>query len=160
MADKIEADFGLKNVVVRAGKEDYQNLLKKRLHNLLHGIGLQHIKFWALTKAESALKKVLFEISNLEKAISSRDKDELKRGQFLRDYQGGFYQSLKRNWIAWRVNKELPIWHLFFEYGRKVEERNFKAKQLIQDTFNSRLHKALGNKRKEFVHFLKALRKP
>lgn len=159
VADKIESDFGLKDVVVRAGRQDYQKFLKKRLDNLLHGIGVETVKKSAVNAENNIVKKFLSNISNLENKILKREKEEMNRGLFLKEYQDTFFQNLKRKWVDWRIKKEIPFWQLLFQYEREIESRNKYVKRFIQKTFQSNLSYVLKKYRNELQHFLKAIRK-
>lgn len=159
VADKIEADFGLKNVVIRAGRKDYKVSLRKRLQNLLYGMGITKIgtNRMRLVKAEFAsLEK---KVNQLKQRILKREKAELERGQFLLNFDNSLWHQLKRFWYQRNLKNETPFWEKLFSLENLMEQRHQKAQRLIQNTSHLLLYNVLQYFRSELQVFLEGLKK-
>ena len=158
VADKIEKDFGLKGVVVRASKKDYKKILQKRLGNLLSGIGIVTSD---PKKQKQLTKKVKSENSSLlslEKKITARTKKEAERGSFLFTYEESFFQKIKMYFLTRNINSEAPLWERMFLLENHLLKRNRNLKELIQVRFNNILNQSLVNSRRAIQDLVKALK--
>ena len=157
VADKIEG-FGLGEVVVRAGRDDYRKLLRGRIDNLLSGIGVKDINFIDLTKLRNAAKQSSKEIQIEEKVVAKRVKKELKRGQLLYGEAEGFWDQLQRKWISFQKAQAKPFWKLMFELEEILHRRNETGKKFLDESFHYYLRNALNYSRKDMRTLSKALR--
>lgn len=158
IADKIEKDFGLNGIVIRAGKKDYKKILQKRLENLLRGIGL----VWTSdTRKEDLLDKVKNQVKTLaeyENQIILQTKEEIKRGDFLFQYNDSFFQKIKMYFLTNKMKKETPLWKNMFLLEDELLQRNHNLKRLIRVRFYHFLNQALNKWRGEIQDLVKALK--
>jgi len=158
IADKIENDFGLKGIPVRAGKSDYKELLQKRLENWLSGMGLKTVSFKEINEVWNEILTKNESISNQEQTIKTISKKEGDRGEFLTDYRGSFFQKIKMYFLDKRVKEELPLWKIVFDLEQNLEYRNDFFKQYIQLRFYNLLNIVLSHSRSEVQRLVKALK--
>lgn len=158
VADKIEKDFGLKGVVVRASKKDYKKILLKRLGNLLSGIGVVSTEQKKLKQLSRKVTNEVNALKKLERKITSRTKDESQRGIFLYGYDDSFFQKIKMYFLTKKINNEAPLWESMFLLESHLLKRNRNLKQLIQVNFHNILNQSLTSSRQALQDLLKALR--
>ena len=158
VADKIEKDFGLDGIVVRAGKKDYKKVLQKRLENLLRGIGLVETSRSEINTLLKKVKKQIKTLSALEKKIISRTKTEIERGDFLFQYEESFFQKIKMYFLTNKMEKEIPLWKKMFLLENELLQRNRNLKKLIQLRFYQFLNEALYWSRGEIQALVKAFK--
>lgn len=157
VADKIEQDFGIRNVVVRAGKKDYKKFLQKRLNNLLLGIGLGRYSPNKFKKTENSLKDIILNIEDLEDKISRREVEELQQGEFLAFYKSSIWQSIQRFMLKRKIRANRPFWELLFKYERATKDRHHLVKKWNELHFLHHLKKGLKNYRNDFRTFADGL---
>ncbi|MEM6965039.1 MAG: AAA domain-containing protein [Bacteroidota bacterium] len=158
VADKIEKDFGLDGVVVRAGKKDYKKILQKRLENLLNGIGLVKTEQFKKKKLSRNSSQLYKELNQLEKEIELHTQEEIKRGSFLYAYQASFFQKIKMYFLKRSYEGESPLWEKMFLLEHKLVQRNKSLRKLIQFCFYEILNDALYKSRTSLKDLVKALR--
>jgi hypothetical protein len=158
VADKIEKDFGLDGIVVRAGKKDYKKVLQKRLENLLRGIGLVETSKEEVRTLFKQVKKQIKTLAALEKKINSRTKIEIERGDFLFQYNDSFFQKIKMYFLTNKMEQEIPLWKKMFLLENELLQRNKNLKKLIQLRFYQFLNQALNQSRYEMQDLVKAFK--
>ena len=158
VADKIEKDFGLEGIVVRAGKKDYKKVLQKRLENLLGGIGLVETSKEEVRTLFKQVKKQIKTLAALEKKINSRAKIEIERGDFLFQYNESFFQKIKMYFLTNKMEQEIPLWKKMFLLENELLQRNKNLKKLIQLRFYQFLNQALNQSRYEMQDLVKAFK--
>jgi hypothetical protein len=158
VADKIEKDFGLDGIVVRAGKKDYKKVLQKRLENLLRGIGLVETSKEEVRTLFKQVKKQIKTLAALEKKINSRTKIEIERGDFLFQYNESFFQKIKMYFLTNKMEQEVPLWKKMFLLENELLQRNKNLKKLIQLRFYQFLNQALNQSRYEMQDLVKAFK--
>ncbi|MFT6320149.1 MAG: superfamily I DNA and/or RNA helicase [Granulosicoccus sp.] len=158
VADKIEKDFGLEGIVVRAGKKDYKKVLQKRLENLLRGIGLVETSKEEVRTLFKQVKKQIKTLAALEKKINSRTKIEIERGDFLFQYNESFFQKIKMYFLTNKMEQEIPLWKKMFLLENELLQRNKNLKKLIQLRFYQFLNQALNQSRYEMQDLVKAFK--
>jgi len=158
VADKIENDFGLKGMVVKAGKKDYKKVLQKRVSNWLNGIGVEETGSYEVKDARKETMKVLKRVKKLEREARIREVQELKRGQYLSHHENTFFQNLRKTFLSRKLNKQLPLWDLMFNLENEILKFQEKTKNFIQLTFNYILYQTLKKYRSELQALLSALK--
>lgn len=158
VADKIERDFGLEGIVVRAGKKDYKKILQKKLENLLRGIGLVETSKIEIKTLFKKVKKQIKTLATLEKQITLRMKTEIERGDFLFQYNDSFFQRIKMYFLTNKVEKEIPLWKKMFLLENELLQRNKDLKKLLQLRFYQFLNQALNHSRSEMQDLVKAFK--
>ncbi|MFK7806859.1 MAG: DEAD/DEAH box helicase [Saprospiraceae bacterium] len=157
VADKIEKEFGLKNLVIRTAKRGYLKSLQKRLDDILHGFQAinEPLKIKSLSRSLQTLDK---EITQRENVLRSRTKDELKWGEFFYHYQDNFFQSLKKSYIVFRINSRMGHWTITQGLDKLISKRERTTKQLIRAHFDHQLYKVLKSNRAHLSGMLAALK--
>ncbi len=171
VADKIETQLGLKDVLVRAGRSDYLKELKQSLQNLFSGI----------SSRTKALPKDIIEqntelhwgLPMLNKLIAekiaqfdSQIEDEQEWAKYL-------FQSEKPTWFGakwWRdfqsnrIEKKLeslePLWSLIDKIHQISDELQLNTTQFLQarNTFNVWEQTTERSSRQELKKFSQAIR--
>lgn len=158
IADKIEKDFGLEGIPIRAGKSDYKTLLQKRLENWLSGIGLEYGDHREAKSIWEAISEKMEVIEKEEKTIEELSQKEEGRGEFLADYRGSLFQRIKMYFLENEIKKEAPLWEIVFDLERDLESRNELFRKHIKLSFKRFLNQALYASRREIQSLLTALR--
>ena len=157
IGDKIEKDFELAGIVVRAGKKDYKKILQKRLKNWLSGIGIEKpdkFNVKALQKNNQTLSKT---IKQQEQKLLARLDKEQGRGRLLVAENSGFIDSIKKYFLARAVNNEVPLWQKKFNIDDQLTQRNQSLKKYIKLNFAKFLYQALSYSRSEIQQLVNAL---
>ena len=169
VADIIEKQLNIKDVVVRGGKSQYLSNLKKYLDNILSGI----IDVFTSTKKElnSQLNKTRNEILTIDKEIKFRENKfksqtniEKKQAAYIiknqapKGFLNKWWVSFKINRIKKRLNKNQASWAIIDDIEKLILARNELLKNYIQLCYQNNLRIALNKNRVELKNFLKAIR--
>ena len=157
IADKIEREFQLDGIVVRASKEDYKKQLQKRIYNLLKGIGVKSVNKDRLKVQRKLIDKLSDEINKLHQLIISREAKEMERGLFLDAYTEGFLEKIRHYFLKRSLSKESPIWQLLLNLEQKQSKRKETLQEYIKNHFHAAVFQALRHSRQEFQILHKAL---
>ena len=157
VADKIE-QFGLGEVVVRAGREDYKKLLRGRIDNLLAGIGVQKVGRPELKKWRYRAKRGTAEMQTEEKVVAKRVRTEIKHGYLFYGNEKGLLAHIQRFWLKFRKAQSISFWELMFRLEQLLQRRNEVGKTYLYQSFHHYLGLALNASRKDLQTLSKALR--
>jgi len=179
IANKIERDFGLSQVVVNAANKNYKKALQARLQNLLSGMTTESNPYKIKTLQEK-LSSLLNDLNDLENTAELRAKIEREEGRNLHNDQRGLLQLSKRTrrfahflkmenapifekyfpikTIQKRLANRPALWELMFDIEQLVVLRQKLTRQLVKQSFAHYLSKGLRNYRIEILNLLKALR--
>ncbi len=171
VADKIETQLGLKDVLVRAGRSDYLKELKKSLANLFSGISSrtkalpkdiveQNTELhWGLPM----LNKLITEkIAQFDKQIE--DEQEWAKYLFQSEEPTWFGAKWWRDFQSNRIEKKLenlePLWSLIDKIHQVSDELQLNTTQFLQarNTFNIWEQTTDKSSRKELKKFSQAIR--
>lgn len=155
VADKIEQDFKLPGVVIRAGRSNYKKLLKERIQALLNGINVKKYSTYRLRLDITVLSR---KIAALEKGISGKENVELKRGRLLESYTGNMWDWLQRKWMERRINFQIPYWEDVELMGELELQKHQKTQELLQKNFQNRVATMIYDNRNTLSTLLKALK--
>lgn len=155
VADKIEQDFKLPGVVIRAGKSNYKKLLKERIQALLNGINVQKHR---TSKLQSDIAILARKIAALEKGILQKEGKELKRGHFLQSYTGNMWDWIQRKWMERQITYQVPYWEEV-ELMEELElQKHKKTQELLRKNFQNRVAHMIYDNRSTLKTLLKALK--
>ncbi|MEM8909115.1 MAG: ATP-binding protein, partial [Bacteroidota bacterium] len=157
IANKIEQDFQLQDIVVKAGRTNYKYALQKRLTDLRAGLGLKKVKPSQLNKLEKETHLIIQQIAALAKQLESLQKTELKRGAFLKNYDQYWFKKLRLEWLQEQQNQEVSYWEKMFELEKALAKKNEKMHQLIRLNFRFYLYRAFTKSRRTFKLLVNAL---
>ena len=158
IADKIERDFGLPDVVVRGGRQDYKRVLKRRLQDMLGGIGIEDISWDALKQHREQIDSLVRTIHALEKKIAKRERSELRRGAWLAQKKTGWFSRKYEAYLRWRISKAVSHHALLtqLESARQRQEQVIRRYLVLK--FHDQLATTLRSHRSQLKSFLQALR--
>ncbi|RLD73502.1 MAG: hypothetical protein DRJ10_17760 [Bacteroidetes bacterium] len=159
IADKIENQLGIKNVIIRGGRKEYLRDLKQHLQNLLSGIKM-------LDEANSSseiakkLRTLDKKIANLENKFIKRVDDELNWGKYIAENkdENGFFNSLRIKYINWHNSSTDKHWDIIKQLDKALKLENKETVNFIEQVYNEQVFKALQEYRTDFKILLKALR--
>lgn len=158
IGNKIE-EFGLKKCIVRGGRKRYLKDLRQYLEQLLSGMhGTDSVTHKELAQLKKELTLLDRSIGRLESRIKHRNHKEMNWGRHLSNQSKSFLDSIRSQYIHWRVPRELPLWQMLDQLEFKLHKRIEKTIQLIQSINERRIADSLRAHRTELMNFLKALR--
>lgn len=178
IANKIDSDFGLPEVVVNAANRNYKQALQTRLKNMLSGM-LPESSRENLIVLQDKLKDISSTIARLEAEALIRETYEIKAGQTLYKHKLGTLEENKQarrylsalgmaNWrffeqyfpietIQKNLKKQVPLWKLMVELEEKNKQRNDCTKKLLAASFAYYLNHGLSKYRQIIQQLLKGL---
>ncbi len=157
IAQKIENDFGLKGVVIKTAGRSYRTALQKRLNNIFHGLEVQKVKKSTLLKLEQEVNQLDQSIATLKNTILKREAEELDRGAFFYNYEGSFFQRIRKTYIKFIENSRQPLWTLMTTLEKSSNQLNKKIKTFIRKRFDFHLYETLQRERLQIQTLLNAL---
>lgn len=157
VADKIEKDFNLAGIVVRAGKKDYKKILQKRLKNWLSGIGVNKPDKSTLKSLKKKIAKQSKDIQEIERSILHRLSNEQYRSNLLLTMEVGFITKIKNFFLTRTITNEAPLWQEKFRLEVALNQKNQLLKQYIKLNFAKFLHHTLKYARTEIKQLVSAL---
>lgn len=158
VADKIEHELGLFELVIRANKKDYKKLLQKRLENLLSGIGTERVVAQDVESFRNVHNRLHRKIQSLESEIRSRLEQHLAEATFFQFYKGSLFDRLKLRWLHRKNIKLIPVWSLVLRLEEKIGRHHLLLRKYLKIVFHYHLNNALILHRTEIQKFVRALK--
>ncbi len=158
IADKIEKDFGLPDVVVRGGRQDYKRVLKKRLQDMLSGIGVEEVSSEVLGQHSETINALAQTLYRLEKKIAQRERTELRQGAWLSRKKSGWFARGRKAYLRWRITKTVSYYTLLSQLKSAQHQREQTIKKYLVLNFHNQLATTLRLHRSVLKSFLQALR--
>ena len=158
IADKIEKDFDLPDVVVRGGRQDYKKLLKKRLQAILSGVGVEQVSLETLRQCQEKANSLSRNVHRLEKKITQRERAELQRGAWLAQQKTSWLTRWREAYVRWRIAKTDSYYALLAELEDARQQREQIIRKYLVLKFHDQLAVTLHTHRSELQSFLQALR--
>ncbi len=158
VADKIEQDFGLRDIVVRASRTDYKALLQKRIDQLLRGIGVKDISRDILSDKVKKAKQQKRSVDKKKLALLSHQEEEMYNGQLMHAPGTFWFGQWRLKRLKARLAKQIPFWRIMEEFAREQAAHYQLLSKLIVDQFHFYLSKSLEQKRASFRTLHKAIR--
>ncbi len=161
IAEKIESQLNIKDVIVRAGRKEYLKDLKTKLQNILNSI---ISATYQDKEKNSRLKK---DISNLEKKIAKLETlfsknidNEIKWGNFIayKSETPGFIDYLKLKYKKQKTKNDIKLWEISSEIQDSIDKLISKTRELIEQNYAEQLGLSLKKNREELLRFLKGIR--
>ncbi len=156
IADKIEQDFGLPDVLVRGGRQDYKKQLKQRLQALLSGMVRLDSNPQLIQSLESKCDMLYQRICLLEKRFHELEEREIKYGQVLQG--SGFWIGLKQWWGKFRIKEKNSLWVLLEQYQKDLDAYNVAIRRLVSERFTEQLKRSLHSDREQLQRFERAIK--
>ncbi|MEO1409036.1 MAG: AAA domain-containing protein [Bacteroidota bacterium] len=158
VGQKIEADFGVRDLVVKTASQNYQREVKKRLQNWLSGIGTQSVSHQAVNQLSDAIDHWNDLVQETRRELRQREELEINRGGFLAEPKPYFWNRWRKKWLGRKVGKQQPYWALIESLEKRRKARNRKVQQWLAKSAQFFLHQALLHHRESLQSFLSALR--
>jgi len=160
IADKLDENFGLSDVSIRAGQKEFLKKLKSYIADLLSGYFSEELK--KEPKAcESELKTLNNSLNKLEKRFVKFCHKAIVRGQRLKGLEEKDSQWMKRIYLALAQNGIRQLakqWTSLNEINSKHIEREELAGSYLSALKNRNLKALVETKRKSLQAFNKAIR--
>jgi len=161
VADKIENQLGIKDIIIRGGRKNYLRDLRETLQNLLNGIN-PHTEATSkkVSQLSGELKKIDSQVQKLEKQFTKRVEKEKQWGKFWVDKktEDGFFTNLKRKYIGWQNKRTMPMWQLISELEKTLQIQISKTIQYIENRYGAGVNDSLRRNWNDISHLAKALR--
>lgn len=157
IAQKIEKDFGLKGVFIKAFNSRFLKTLHRQLSNISIGLDLTKHKQDKIATLTAKVKRLNRDIAELEKTILIRSTEEMKWGSFFHKYQNGFFQRFQKKWIEYKQMYRLTLWQLMFDLGKLHLQSNKTLKTYIRKKYEAQLYATLRNERLELQTLIDGL---
>ncbi len=143
IADKIETILGIKNFVIRGGSRKYLKELRDFIKNLMHGI--IPVRFDTDTGPLDRPHRVNLEnqLSELEKILTRRSKDEQSWGDYKIFKPHGFFPGFLRKRrmakLTAHLTRQEPYWDLLHKYQSSLLRYLTVCRNRLQTRIKERL---------------------
>ncbi|MBN2662090.1 MAG: AAA family ATPase [Bacteroidales bacterium] len=159
IAEKIENQLNLKNILVRAGRKNYRKEILDYVNSLLQtkvAVDEKNNSKQILKQLKHTERKLL----SVQKIFQVRIDEELKWGKYIAENIGKttFFVNLKRKYIEFRNQKAENHWTVEEEMQELYTERNKLINNYIQQKYNENLQQVLKADRQTINILVKALR--
>lgn len=158
IADKLERDFNLSGVPIRATRKDYRKHLRKRLKDWLYGAGLVRIEGQEFSTQKKRVKNLRQRIQYLSDKATRHGQKEVRLGQFFHKKEATWYQKLQ----GWMLEKEIkrarPFWILMNEIESLLKASHHESSKYLSILFQQRLQNALKIHRRDLHTLWEALK--
>lgn len=161
IANKIENQLDIKEVIVRGGKSSYLRDLQKHLKNLLSGINAySNLNYRALRKMNSDLVKLENRLKRLENKFQKRVDEENIRGEFLSKFakSRNLFKRIKKSYYLWLNKIQTPHWELITEIEAELNKLVNHTIAHVRGNFGKQINETLKKYRSELVTFEQAIR--
>ncbi|SFC41816.1 DEAD/DEAH box helicase [Pseudoalteromonas denitrificans] len=160
IANKLDDNFGLSDISIRAGQKEFLKKLKTYIADLLAGYFSDDLKTDPKL-CESDLSKLNNSLNKLEKRFVKFCHKAIIRGQRLKKLEQTDSQWMKRIYLALAQNGILQLakqWASLNEINIKHIEREALASHYLSTLKNKNLKTLVETKRKSLQAFNKAIR--
>ncbi len=161
IANKIENQLDIKDVIVRGGRSNYLRELQSHLKNLLSGINVySNMNYKLLRKVNSDLVKIERRLIKLEKLFEKRVNQENTRGQYIvrNAFTQNIFKQLKRNWLLSLNKIQTPHWELISEIESELDKLISHTIAHVRGNFGVQINETLKKHRSELTNFEQAIR--
>lgn len=158
ITQKIEQDFGLKNMVIKTATGHFKNSLKTRLTNITHGIVVPRVSASNLNTLKNKANKFFQVEEDLEKQIREQAKIDIKRGAFFANFKSGFFQNIKKKFIEHKVhNTSFKLWELLDQLKKNTPKKIKATRVLLKKSTEFFLYDAIQKDRKSLEKMISGL---
>lgn len=157
IANKIESDFGLKDLIVRAGRTDYKYALQKKLTQFRYGTGLKRVLPPEVKMIKIEVERLIKKIESHQKKLQTQENTEIKRGLFLEHFDSYWFKGIRLKYLTNQVQKSAKYWDLIFKLEELLLRKNKQMHELIERNFQCYLYQAYRYSRKELKDLTSAL---
>ncbi|MEO1263078.1 MAG: AAA domain-containing protein [Bacteroidota bacterium] len=158
VANKIEQDLALENIVIRASRKGFRKAAQVRLKEIALGFDFSNVFFSQIKNINYNIDKKAKRIEKIKGQIIEEQKKLLPTGEFLFEYSGGFMQRLKKRWLEKKHERKTPIWKLVAEMEKLMHSKRKLTKEYIQKRFYYFMEDAFKNYRYDLTSLNKAMK--
>lgn len=158
IADKLERDFQLPDIAIRASRRDYRRHLRRRIKDWLNGLGTKFVSGYIIRQNRINLETYNKQAKQLETKLWEQIERDLSNRNLLATSRPNLWQR----WKLWRLQKLIlkndPVWEdqQQLDYQRDLLQRT--GQQHLENTFFRRLNHAFRVNRPELQKVWEALR--
>lgn len=158
ISQKIEQDFGLKNMVIKTASGHFSNSLKTRLTNIHHGYSVQRVSRYQLDSLANKTLNLFKEEERLEEQIRAQAIIEIKRGAFFANFKKGILQNIKKKFIERKVHStQFQLWELLDQLKKLIPKKNKATRLLLKKSTEFYLYEAVAKDRKALEKMIRGL---
>lgn len=157
VAEKIEADLGLPEIVVKTTTGNFRKAVKEQLKAWYRGFGLETYHASDLHIARKGVLKWDVKIDQVIRYLQKWEDKIMSWGAFAAADSDDFWGNLKRWFIRKRLNKVIPFWKPVMELERLYRLRRKFMIEYLRINFFYRLEKVLVNNRRTVRNLISAL---
>lgn len=158
IADKLERDFELPDIAIRANRSDYRKHLRRRIKDWLNGLGMKYVYPAEMKRQKIELESRQREVATLQQQLEARIDRALSKQQLLSRSRLNLWQSWQRWWLKRDVFKQVLFWEEHQQLELRREQLQQAGKQYLQSLFFRRLNRAFRAHRQELQTVWEALR--
>ena len=160
IGDKLEQNFNLGDVSIRAGKKEYLKQLKDYLSSLLSGYFSETI-IESEKEVAAQLKKINKQLGKIEREFIKDCKGAIKRGQRIKkfeDAQAKFWFDLYLLFTRGKIKDFGNQWKKLDHINQLLEKRESLASRYLTKVKEENLKVLINKHRKSLQAFNKAIR--
>ncbi|WP_170110361.1 DEAD/DEAH box helicase [Flavilitoribacter nigricans] len=157
VAEKIEADLGLPQIVVKATSGNYRKAVKDRLKEWYRGFGLEEYRKSDVRIARQEVMQRDRRIQELVEHLLRWEHKIMDWGAFVAGGTNGLWSNVKRWFIRNSLGRSVPFWKSVMKLERMFWLRRKFMIEYLRINFFYRLVQVLRNRRKEVRNLIAAL---
>ena len=157
VAEKIETDLGLPQVVVKATSGNYRKAVKDKLKDWYRGFGLEEYR---RSDVRIARQEVLLRDRRIQELIDhlqSWEQRIMDWGAFAAEEKGDFWSNLKKWFIRNRLDRNKPFWDSVMRLDNLFRLRRKFMIEFLRISFFFQLNQVLRNRRQGVRNLIAAL---
>lgn len=158
IADKLERDFNLPDIAIRATRKGYRQHLRKRLKDWLNGLGVKYIYPSDMRVIAAELSTLKTSTVHLENMLKTREQQELQIGKLLSKEKLSWWERFQKWKLSRTFTDIIPMWALHFQLDHMSQQLNQRSQEYLEGLFSRRLSNALRHNRSELQQTWEALK--
>jgi AAA domain len=158
IADKLERDFQLPGICIRATQKEYRKHLRKRLKDWLYGSGIVRVDAGAIQRKRWQIARLDRKIQRLSASVARQEQNELQFGALIQDKNPAWYRAVYRRILEFQIMRGQPLWALMDELEHVLHESRQEAGRYLLLLFHQRLQEVLKRHRRDLQTFWEALK--
>ncbi len=157
IADKIEKDFGIKNLLIKTKTQNYKRSLITKLSKLIYGINRRMDKI-NIKDIEQEILSLQKQIDDSTSKLVSLEEKEIKWGAFYYKNKSSFFTAFKSKWIEYQKRNTIPIWKINAKISSSQKNKISSIKLYLKLKYDQKIATLLETKREDFVKLIEALK--
>ncbi len=158
IADKLERDFELPNIAIRANRSDYRRHLRRRLKDWLNGLGIKRVSPQKMKKHQIELDSRSRQVAELETKLEERIALDIRHQDLLVSDRISLWKRYQKwRWHRTVINDD-PLWSDQMQLDHRRDQLQDAGRTYLESLFFQRLNKSFNHHRAELQRVWKALR--